>query len=138
MKAPFAWDNFSDQPYQLKDKAFKRKMRKKEFFSFTKTFLTALFILPISLVMMPFVKRRHVDSRTFFSMGVDFEREPELTLELLKELEVKRVLVRFKLWEMEKLQKLKSFILACGNKKITLKIMQDREHVEDLELLKKD
>ncbi len=149
MKPPFAWDNFSDQPYQLKDRAFKRKMRKKEFFSFAKTFLTALFILPISLVMMPFVKKRHVDFRTFFSIGVDFEREPKLTLELLEELEVERVLVRFKLWEMEKLQELKSFILApqghlslrsgtCGNKKITLKIMQDREHVEDLELLKKD
>ncbi|MCX6052198.1 MAG: glycosyl hydrolase [Campylobacterales bacterium] len=180
MKPPFAWDNFSDQPYQLKDKEYKKKMRKKEIFSLLKTFFTALFILPISFLLMPFVKRKQIDffqnslfrllhfvrndglcksndghceeerrsnlsfarspvnSHTFFCMGVDFEREQKLTLELLEELEVERVLVRFKLWEMEKLKELKSFILACGNKKITLKIMQDREHVEDLKLLKKD
>ncbi len=138
MKPPFAWDNFSDQPYQLKDRAFKKMMRKKELFSLTKTFFTALFILPISLILMPFIKRKDVESSTFFCMGVDFEREPKLTLELLEELGVERVLVRFKLWEMEKLQELKDFISTCQDKKITLKIMQDREHVEDLELLKED
>jgi hypothetical protein len=138
VKAPFAWDNFSDQPYQLKDRAFKKKMRKREIFSLLKTFLTALFILPISFLLTPFIKRKKIDSRTFFCMGVDFEREPEPTMELLEELEVERVLVRFKLWEMEKLQELKDFISTCQDKKITLKIMQDREHIEDLELLKKD
>lgn len=138
MKTPFAWDNFSDQPYQLKDRAYKNKMRKREFFSLTKTFFTALFILPLSLLMMPFVRRKHVKSASFFCMGVDFEREPALTLELLEELEIQRVLLRFKLWEMEKLDVLKEFISTCPNKKITLKILQDREHIEDLELLKKD
>ncbi|MCD6174064.1 MAG: glycosyl hydrolase [Sulfurimonas sp.] len=141
MKKPFAWDNYSDQPALLKDKAYKKKMRKKELFSLIKTYLLALIILPFSLVMMPFIKRKEIKSHEFFCMGVDFEREPELTLKLLDELEINRVLVRIKLWEMESLPALKEFILACGNnenKKITLKIMQDREHVEDLQLLKKD
>jgi hypothetical protein len=87
---------------------------------------------------MPFVKRKEVNSKEFFCMGVDFEREDEYTLECLNELHVERVLVRFKLWEMDKLDKLKEFILKLQDKKVTLKIMQDREHVEDLELLKKD
>jgi hypothetical protein len=138
MKKPFEWDNYSDQPYQLKDKAYKKQMRSHELFSLIKTFLLALFILPFSLIMMPFIKRKTIDSRTFFSMGVDFEREPKRSLELLDELEVEAILVRLKLWEMEKLEELKTFLQANTKRKVILKIMQDREHVEDLERTKKD
>lgn len=137
MKEPFFWDNYSDQPYQLKDKTYKKQMRKRELFSLIKTVFTALFILPFSILMVPFIKRKVIDSSTFFSMGVDYEREPEQTLELLDALGVQRVLLRFKLWEIGRVDALKKFIVACGNKKITLKIIQDREHIEDLELLKK-
>jgi len=132
------WDTYSDQPYQLKDKVYKKMMRKHAFFSLAQTFFTALIILPLSLLMMPWVRRKAIDSTTFFCMGVDFEREPQVTLALLEELEVTNILIRFKLWEMQKLDTLKEFILACPNKKITLKIIQDREHIEDLALLRKD
>ena len=138
LKAPFQWDNYSDQPAQLKDKSYKKQMRKKELLSLIKTFILALFILPLSLIMMPFVRRKDINSNTFFSLGVDYQREPELTLELLKELYVERILVRFKLWEMETLDELKNFILANEGRSITLKILQDKEHIEDLTLLKKD
>jgi hypothetical protein len=111
-------------------------MRKKEFSSLLKTFLISIFILPFSLIMMPFVKRKEVNSNDFFCIGVDFQREPELTIKLIEELDVNRVLVRFKLWEMETLDELKEFISGFTDKKVTLKILQDREHVEDLELLK--
>lgn len=134
MKEPFKWDEYSDQPVLLKDRSYKKLMRKKELFNILKTFITALFILPISLVLMPFIKRKQINSATFFCMGIDFQREPELTLQLLQELELQRVLLRIKLWEMDSLSKLKEFILQLSNKKITLKIMQDRENVEDLEL----
>ncbi len=136
MKPPFQWDEFSDQPYQLKDKTYKKQMRKREFKSLLKTVLTALIILPFSIVAMPFVKRKQVSSNDFFCIGVDFQREPHVTLELIEELEVNRVLLRLKLWEMDKLDSLKSFISLTQDKKITLKIMQDRENIEDLDLLK--
>jgi hypothetical protein len=138
MKIPYRWDSYSDQPYQLKDKEYKKKMRRHELLSLVKTFLTALITLPISLIMMPFIKRTTMDSKTFFSMGVDFEREPEATLALLDELESEAILLRLKLWEMEKLESLKAFMKENKNRKIILKIMQDREHVQDLELTKKD
>ena len=138
MKAPFKWDRYSDQATQLKDKKYKKEMRKKEFLSIVKTFLTALIILPLSLILTPFIKRKNIDSQNFFSMGVDFEREPQLSIKLLNELGVKNILLRFKLWEMQKLPSLKEFILSCQDKNITLKLLQDREHIEDLELLKKD
>lgn len=138
MKQPYKWDNYSDQPYPLQDKIYKKKMRKGEFVSLLKTFFTALFMLPFSLIMMPFVKRKEVNSSEFFCIGADYQREPELSVKLIEELDVQRVLLRLKLWEMETLDELKSFILALKGKKITLKILQDREHVEDLELLQKD
>ncbi|MCK4875875.1 MAG: glycosyl hydrolase [Sulfurimonas sp.] len=138
MKQPYIWDKYSDQPYPLKDKKYKKQMRNAEFVSNLKTFFISLFILPFSLVMMPFVKRKEVNSTDFFCIGVDYQREPELTLKLLEELGVQRVLVRLKLWEMNRVNELKSFILKCKDTKVTLKILQDREHVEDLGLFRND
>jgi len=138
MKQPYIWDNYSDQPYPLKDKIYKNRMRRREIPSLLKTFMISILILPFSLIMMPFVKRKEIASNEFFSLGIDYQREPELTIELIEELEVNRVLLRIKLWEMERLDELKAFILKCNGKKITLKILQDREHIENLKLLKKD
>jgi hypothetical protein len=47
-------------------------------------------------------------------------------------------LIRLKLWELDSLDELKEFILKNEKMKITLKILQDREHIEDLELLRND
>lgn len=138
LKEPFKWDDYSDQPAQLKDRAFKKKMRKKEAFSLFKTFLTSLFIFPISLIATPYIRRKEVTSHNFFSMGVDFQRESEESLKLLDELDVERILVRLKLWELETLDALKDFLEKNRDRKVILKILQDREHVEDLELLERD
>jgi len=138
MKKPFKWDIYSDQPAQLKDKAFKKQMRSSQKNSFIKMIFTALCILPISLVAMPFVKKKEVKSEDFFSIGIDFQRNPVETNELLKELESTNILLRFKLWEMDSLTELKHFLEPHKEKKIILKIMQDRENIEDLELLEKN
>ncbi|MBW6489249.1 glycosyl hydrolase [Sulfurimonas sp.] len=138
MKQPYKWDNYSDQPYPLQDKNYKREMRKRQIGSLLKTFLVSLFVLPLSIVMTPFVKRKKIDSNEFFCIGVDFERNPKESLEMIEELGATRILLRIKLWEIQKLPLLKEFILSCRDKKVTLKILQDREHVEDLSLLQKD
>ncbi len=138
MKAPFTWDNYSDQPAQLKDKSYKKEMRKRQLVSLIKTAITALVILPISLVAMPFVRRKVIKQSKFISLGVDFEREVQSTDELLQDLAVKNILLRCKLWEMDKIELLKVFATKHSDKNITLKILQDRENIEDLELLKKN
>ncbi len=138
MKLPFKWDKYSDQPHQLKDKNYKKKMRKHEFLSLVKTVLISIIILPYSLVMMPFIKRKEINSEEFFSIGVDFERNPELSLKLINELDVNNILLRIKLWEMNNLKTLSNFIHLCENKKITLKILQDRENIENLNLLEEN
>lgn len=138
MKEPYKWDEHSDQPYPIQDKAYKKKMRKTQIGSIVKTFFTSLFILPFSILMTPFVRRNKIDSNDFFCIGADHKKEVHKSLELIEELGVKRVLLRLKLWEMNTLDELEGFILKLKDKKITLKIIQDREHVEDLKLLEND
>jgi len=138
MKQPFSWDNYSDQPYQLKDKAFKKKMRSRQKLSLVKTALSGILFLPLSLIGMPFIRRRVIDTTQFIGLGVDIQREPQATKEMLQELGVENILVRLKLWELESIEELITFLKSVNAKKVTLKILQDREHIEDLELLKKD
>jgi len=138
MRKPFQWDNYSDQPALLKDRVFKKKMRKKELSSLIKTFLISIFMLPIAMFFSPFARRKGVDSKEFFCVGIDYQKLPELSYELIEELDVASVLIRVKLWEMDKFDELKSFIVRFHSKKIILKIMQDRENIEDLELLKQN
>lgn len=138
MKQAFNWDNYSDQPALLKDREYKKMMRKRQLPSLLKTLLTAIVILPISLVAMPFVKRKTIKKEEFISLGVDFQRDPDASIELLDELGVKNILLRLKLWEMTTLEELASFIEQNKARNITLKILQDREHIEDLSLLKRD
>ncbi|QFR48646.1 glycosyl hydrolase [Sulfurimonas lithotrophica] len=136
MKQPYIWDNYSDQPYPLKDKAYKKIKRRENLTSILKTIIISLFVFPISLIMMPFVKNKKIDTSSFFCLGVDYQREPSETLKLVKELGVKHILIRLKLWEIDTLDNLKEFILNFQDEKITLKIMQDRENVESLELFR--
>ncbi len=138
MKKPFSWDPYSDQAALLQDRAYKKTMRKKEWFSLLKTYLLAIFMLPIAWLVMPFAKRKPTTSSNFFTLGVDFERESEATLAMLDELGVQSILVRIGLWEMEKLPSLAKFIEKNKDRHIVCKIMQDREHIEDLELLQKE
>jgi len=138
MKQPYIWDEYSDQPHVINDKTYKLENRKKALPSLLKTFFTALVVLPISIIAMPFIKRKTIRSDTFFCLGVDFEREPHKTLEFIKELEIKHILVRIKLWEMDKLDELKEFLKKSPGTMVTLKILQDRENVTDLKLFERN
>src|SRR5512142_1138731 len=103
MKAPFAWDQYSDQPAIIKDKALKRAMRRDALPSLIKTFLIALITLPIAFLLMPFMRRRSINGADFFGMGVNLDKEPNTTPYLLNELNVKKLLIRIPLWEIDRL-----------------------------------
>jgi len=138
MKVPFIWDSHSDQPYPIKDHAYKKTMRKRAWLSLLKTMLTALLILPFSLLAMPFIRSKKIDSLRFFGLSVNLDKEPIRSVELVKELGAASVLIRFKLWEMERLDDYLTFVRSFNGKDILLNIMQDREHIEDPDLLEKD
>ncbi len=138
MKKPYVWDNYSDQPAQLKDRAFKKNGRKKELFSLIYTYLSSLFLLPVFMLLQHLVKPRSINTKHFFGMSVNLEYFPEESVALVNELEVDTLLIRLPLWEMNNLKHYVDFIQQFSDKKIILNIMQDREHVTDLKLLEKD
>ncbi len=138
MKAPFLWDKYSDQPYQLKDSTFKKAMRKKELNSLIATIFSSLLILPVAIILQRFIPGRKIPTNDFFGMGINLDREPEATKALVDELALSTLLIRFPLWEIERLESYVDFVKAYRTKKIILNVMQDREHIEDLVLLKDD
>lgn len=138
MKPPFIWDPYSNQPYPIKDRAYKKAMRKKAWASLLKTILTSLFILPFSLLTMPFIRPKNIDNRQFFGLSVNLDKEPSQSVKLVEELGAESLLIRFKLWEMERLEEYLEFVRSFEGKTILLNIMQDREHIEDPALLGKD
>ena len=138
MQAPFIWDKYSDQPYPLKDKAYKKKMRKKHLWDYIPLLLSNLIFFPLSILLMPFYKGKEIDKQDFYGMGVDLDKG-EIQKELIEELGVKHLLIRMPLWEMHRVEEYVAFVKSFGtDKTILLNILQDREHIEDRALLRKD
>ena len=137
MKAPFIWDKYSDQPYPIKDKTYKKMMRKKHLFDYVPLFLTNMFMFPLSVLMMKLFKGKSVNHDNFYGMGVELDKG-DVQVELIEELGVKHILLRMPLWEMERVEEYVTFVKKFKHQTILLNILQDREHIEDKVLLEKD
>lgn len=138
MKVPFIWDKYSDQPYPLKDKAYKKQMRKKHLWAYLPLFFTNIVLFPLSILLIPFLKGKTVDKENFYGMGVDLDKG-QVQKELIEELGVKHLLIRMPLWEMHRVEMYVEFAKSFGtDKTILLNILQDREHIENRALLIKD
>ncbi|RXJ69161.1 hypothetical protein CRV08_03895 [Halarcobacter ebronensis] len=139
-KAPFFWDSFSDQPEVIKDKTYKKAMRKRYFFDYLKMFFTSLFILPLSIVLMKFFQGKKSENKDIYGLGVNLDKG-DFQQSLVEELGVKNLLIRIPLWDMENIDSYVEFAKSfnkISKKEILLNIMQDRENIEDLELFKKN
>ncbi len=138
MKPPFIWDKYSDQPYPIKDKTYKKQMRKKNIWDYIPLLLTNIILFPLSIILMPFFKGKKIVKEGFYGIGIDLDKG-EVQKELIEELGVKHLLVRMPLWEMHRVEEYVAFIKSFSeDKQILLNILQDREHIEDEGLLKKD
>ena len=138
MKAPFIWDEYSDQPYPIKDRAYKTKMRKKTLLDSFVLLLINIIIFPLSILLMKFFKSNKSDYSDFYALGVDVDKG-SIQKELVDELGVNHLLIRMPLWEMHRIDKFVEFSKSFGDDKtILLNILQDREHIEDSSLLKRD
>ncbi len=137
-KDPFIWDKYSDQPHVIRDKKYKKDMRKKHIFDYIKLFITSLFILPISIFLMKFFKG---EEDLEYGIGVNLDKGEE-QFELVKELGVKHLIIRFPLWEINRINEYIGFVKRFkeqDNKiEILLNVMQDRTHIEDEKLLNRD
>lgn len=137
-KKPFIWDEYSDQPHVLKNKQYKKNMRKKYVFDYIILFFTSLIVLPISIIFMRFFR---ANEKLEYGISVNLNKGDE-QYKLVKYLGVKYLLIRIPLWEIDKIDDYvnfaKKFKEQDTNIEILLNIMQDREHIDDEKLLKKD
>jgi len=135
MKIPFVWDKYSDQPYPLKDKAYKKKMRRKHILSYVPLFFINLIIFPLSILVMYFFKGNNDIQKSFFGIGVDLDKG-EVQKDLIEELGVQYLLIRMPLWQIDRVDEYVRFAKSFGeDKHILINILQDREHIEDEVLL---
>ncbi|AXH15523.1 hypothetical protein CRU99_12195 [Malaciobacter mytili] len=138
-KEPFIWDNYSDQPHVIKDKAYKKAMRKKHIFDYIKLFFTSLFILPFAILVMKFFKgKKEILNKDFYAIGVNLDKG-NTQQELIEELGVKNLLIRVPLWDIKNIDLYVNFAKSFtinSSKNILINIMQDREHIENPTLLK--
>ncbi len=138
-KEPFIWDDYSDQPHVIKDKAYKKAMRKKHISDYIKLFFTSLFILPFAILVMKLFKgKKEVSNKDFYAIGVNLDKG-NTQQELIEELGVKNLLIRVPLWDIKNVDLYVSFAKSFtinSSKNILINIMQDREHIENPILLK--
>ena len=131
----FEWDNFSDQPYPIRDKKVKREIYKLTIVDTIKIVIVNIVLFPIILIrfFMTLFEKKEAKTDNFFAMGVPLECD----LSLIEELGVDDILIRLPLSDIENLEKYKNFIEQFGNYNILINILQDRKHIENQELLKK-
>ena len=140
----FIWDNYSDQPHVIRDKAYKKAMRKKELKDNLKLLLTSLFVLPISIIFMKFFQGKAKPSKKdFIGIGVNLDKDDgkNIQQELVEELCVKNLIIRVPLNDIKNLDLYVAFAQSFNKnekKNILINVIQDRLNIENKELFKKN
>ena len=131
------WDYFSDQPAVIRDKKYKRSMRKKYLWDHVKTLLTSIIIFPLAFIFWPLVKKKKAVAKDFFSLCVNLDKGYE-QIQYLEELECNSIQVRFYLSEMHMLEEYFAFLSKLRDRKIMLTIVQSQKHIDNSDLLEQD
>lgn len=141
MKPPFIWDVFSDQPKVILDRLFKRHARFCHWQDYLKMLFVSGLVYPASLLNLPFmgVQNNRKDYKELVGLGINLDKG-NAQFDLIAELNVKHVLIRLPLWDLKNLKNYKSFAdqLYRNGTSLLINLLQDREHVNDPELLRKN
>lgn len=137
----FHWDGYSDQPHVIRDKKTRKAIKSTLYFASFKLFIINLFMAPVSLILFAILLLKKSSKKideNFFAMSINLNKNPEITKPLIEELGVTTLLIRLPLSDMNNFNKYRAFIKEYKGYDILVNILQDREHVEDLELLEKN
>ncbi|MDX9813762.1 MAG: YrbL family protein [Sulfurimonas sp.] len=137
----FEWDTYSDQPAIIKNRDFKKRVRSHYLNDYMKMFFTSLYILPLATVLMKFFKGQNSSSYgKLVGLGVNLDKGDE-QFALVEELGVKNLIIRVFLSDIKNLDKYVEFAKGfnkTSKKNIVINIIQDREHIENGELLREN
>ena len=136
MKSVFTWDSYSDQPHIITDKKFKKSQKKRFLPEYLKMLFVFIVIFPVSFVWQFLMHYPKVKMQ--LGIGVNLDKG-DIQYDLVEELGVKELLIRMPLYDIKKVDEYVDFAKGFGNdKNFIINILQDREHIENLELLRTD
>jgi len=140
MSAEEFWDRYSDQPHIIKDKNKKREIYKKSLFSHLKLLFFNILFFPVVFLFYLFgvFKKDTLKTDDIFAMSVNLENFHPAQKDMLKELGVKRLLIRFPMWRMDMLNEYQKYLKNFSEYEVLINLMQSRAHIEDHKLLKND
>lgn len=128
----FFWDKYSDQPSVIKDKAYKKSMRKKYIFDYVKMLFSSLLILPFAILLMKLFKgKNNFSNKEFIGLGVNLDKDDgeNTQQKLIEELSIKNLIIRVPLWDIKNIDSYVTFAKSFNeksSKNILINIMQDR------------
>ena len=139
----FVWDKYSDQPYPIKDREFKKKQRSKNKLEYLKLALTNMLFFPTAAASMKAftAKNNHrpYEKQYFYGLGVNLDKG-DIQYELVEELGVKSLIIRIPLSDISNLYRYYLFVQRFKQQDpsidILLNILQDRVHIENKQLLR--
>jgi hypothetical protein len=138
MKEKFVWDKYSDQPYQIADKAYKKQMRSQHRAANVKLVLTNLLIFPLTFLMGLLIKAKRQPSANnsahYCALCVNLDKGIE-QVAMVKELGCRNIQIRLPLSDIDNLSAYVAFAKSFENCHILITLMQDRAHIEDDVLL---
>ena len=138
----FKWDSYSDQPAILK-KEVKKRLRKGHLAEYLKLFAINLPLYPYFMVKSLLSagekgENSTPDPKEVIGICVNLDKGAG-QVELVEELGVKHLLIRVFLNDIENIDRYVEFAKSFGSdKEILIAVIQSREHVENLEFLKRD
>ena len=133
----FKWDHYSDQPEVIRDRAFKKTIYKQTRWASFKLVIINIIVYPVSFLLYLLLpaKKSSANSQGFFGMGINLDKNPQETKALIDELRVENLLIRVPLSDIKNVQAYIEFAEQFSDKNILINILQDRQHIEDLDLL---
>lgn len=141
MNNHFIWDSYSDQPHIIKDRAFKKAVRKKAWLDYLTMALSSLLILPLSAALMKFFRgKAKVSNIDLVGIGVNLDKDDGKNTQqnLIEELGVKNLIIRVALNDIENIDRYVEFAKSFGEKNILINIIQNRENLENHQLLREN
>jgi len=140
MSNNFPWDAYSDQPHVLK-RTLKKELRKSHGLDYAKLIATNLIFFPYLFLKFYFkskIHKRLIKTPEFYGLCVNLDKGKE-QFKLVEELGVKSLQIRVFLNDIENIDNYVNFTKGFGEEKeLLITIIQDREHIENHELLAKD
>jgi len=143
----FPWDHHSDQPRVIRDKQQKRKIYLKASGQMIKAGFLLIFFPVIILILLTRKSWRSQSTKKLIGLSVHLETAcPEKTIvplhkivEMVEELKVSQLLVRIKLADIDNFDSYIKHIdaLSHSNREISINLIQDRQLLDNPELLEK-